>query len=292
MAGGPATRGPAIVAHTTHDYSRKNRNAGGRDRWFLEAVADRVLHQYLKLPPSVRVNRALVGSKVITWKQCQVAKSIPGAHGLKCQPIGHGPPLVLAGDYFTQSSFSGCAASASDAAQVVAAMLEGKPVSSLKSATVARETIEHITTAKDEDQTGVRDGQNVSAKNGNGTSSDSKGASDVQKERLKLKKKIREIEKLEAQQAPLQPNQLEKLKLKAGLLAQLEALGPEEIGELPVAGIEETKSSPNAMDEAEKGKGKSKGKGEGYPNQGTATKSKGSGKSKCEGYAFAAYAAA
>lgn len=96
--GGPVTAGPAIVAHTTHSYSKKNQNVGGRDRWFLEEVADRVLHQYLKMPQGVRVRQAVWGSKVITWKQCQVTKSISGASGLKCQPIGDGPPLVLAGD--------------------------------------------------------------------------------------------------------------------------------------------------------------------------------------------------
>lgn len=110
VVGGPKTKSPAIVAHTSLEYSKQNWQAGGKDRWFLDAVADRVIHKYLGVPAGTRVNNVLAGSKVITWKQCHVTKPIPGAAEYpKCQPVGNGPPLVLAGDYFAQSTFTGCA---------------------------------------------------------------------------------------------------------------------------------------------------------------------------------------
>merc|ERR1711879_684997 len=97
----------------------------------------------------------------------------------------------------------------------------------------------------------------------------SKDGSEVQKERMKLKKKLREIEKLEAQEAPLQPNQLEKVKLKAGLLAQLEALGPEESVEPDAACTQEHKGNAEVPLEVGKGCGTGKGSGKGYPTAGS-----------------------
>mmetsp|Transcript_76506 Transcript_76506/g.164083 ORF Transcript_76506/g.164083 Transcript_76506/m.164083 type:complete len:451 (+) Transcript_76506:46-1398(+) len=129
VASGTKNASAVIVAHTTHKYSSENRNAGGKDRWFLDAVAERVLYGHLGLARNLRINRVVQGSKVITWKQCQVTKAIEGSGEFpRCQPLSDSPALVLAGDYFTQSNFSGCAASAADAAKAVAAMIEGKSV--------------------------------------------------------------------------------------------------------------------------------------------------------------------
>merc|ERR1719401_1839998 len=100
---------------------------------------------------------------------------------------------------------------------------------------------------------------------------------------MKLKKKLREIEKLEAQATPLQANQVEKVKLKSDLLAQLEALGPEEIVESSAVHNEDPKDATGRAEGAEektapRGKGKGKSKGKGYTTEGAAKKSKESGK--------------
>ncbi|CAE8720243.1 unnamed protein product, partial [Polarella glacialis] len=127
--GGPVSKSPVVVVHTTHEFSRRNQRAGGRDRPFLEAVAGRVVHEYLKIPKGVRLDNIVLGSKVITWKQCQITRSMKGPAAFPlCKPLSDDPPLVLAGDYFTNSSFTGCAMSAANAVSALSSMLKGEKI--------------------------------------------------------------------------------------------------------------------------------------------------------------------
>jgi len=99
--GGPAPlNGVAIIAHSTTEWARKNSRANGRDQRLLNEVVEQV-KQILGM------NRTkLLASKVITWKQSQVTRAV-GAQSSDgpCMLISHDPPLLLAGDYFTESNF-------------------------------------------------------------------------------------------------------------------------------------------------------------------------------------------
>lgn len=107
LGGGVSKKGLAIVAHTTVEWARRNSRANGRDQRLLEEVAEQV--KWI-----LGLGRArLLASKVITWKQCHVTKPIStNRTDGPCMVGCSAPPLVLAGDYFTESNFGGCLKSA------------------------------------------------------------------------------------------------------------------------------------------------------------------------------------
>lgn len=107
-----------IVAHTTLEWARRNSRATGRDRRCLEEVQQRVF-RLLRLGGDPKSD--ILESKVITWRQCQVTKPVSSKDS--CMLLASYPPLVLAGDYFTESTFGGCLASAFAAAASLAEAL-------------------------------------------------------------------------------------------------------------------------------------------------------------------------
>jgi len=114
----------AVVAHTSLEWAKRNSRANGRDERLLWEVAEHV-KELLGL--EVPLSRAMLGSKVITWKQSQVTRPSPAsrAHG-PCMLACQSPALVLAGDYFGESNFSGCLKSGFAAADAVASALRGE----------------------------------------------------------------------------------------------------------------------------------------------------------------------
>lgn len=112
-ASGEAPHGAiAIVAHTTLAWAKRNQRSNGRNQKLLSEVGERVGH-LLGLDSSLL--RVMLASKTITWFQSQVTKAIPSSAELgPCMIVdGGGGPLVLAGDYFTESSFGDACAVAS-----------------------------------------------------------------------------------------------------------------------------------------------------------------------------------
>eukprot|EP00930_Biecheleria_cincta_P097282 TRINITY_DN89002_c0_g1_i1.p1 TRINITY_DN89002_c0_g1~~TRINITY_DN89002_c0_g1_i1.p1 ORF type:complete len:513 (-),score=69.98 TRINITY_DN89002_c0_g1_i1:98-1636(-) len=107
--------GLAIVAHTTVDWARKHSRANGRDQRLLDEITERVR-------TIVGLGRTrLIASKVITWKQSEVTKAIsPGNPDRPYMLISSDPPMMLAGDYFTESNFGGCLKSAFATADALA----------------------------------------------------------------------------------------------------------------------------------------------------------------------------
>lgn len=113
-----ADGGLAIVVHTTVDWARKNSRANGRDQRLLDQVSERV-KRIIGVP-----HEQLLASKVITWKQCHVTRPIPhGSAEGPCMSLSTHVPLFLAGDYFTDSNFTGCVKSAFAAADALAEVL-------------------------------------------------------------------------------------------------------------------------------------------------------------------------
>jgi len=122
VTGAASAEGAVVVGHTTLAWAKRNARASGRDERLLREVTERMA-ETLKLDGSI--SRTMLGSKVITWKQCHVTKPVPknDATG-PCMLLSAEPPLLLAGDYFTASNFGGCATSAFAAAEVVAKALK------------------------------------------------------------------------------------------------------------------------------------------------------------------------
>lgn len=110
-----------VVAHSTLDWARKNARVAMRDQRVLHEMADAV-GAILRLDRGI--SSRLLASKAITWRQCQVTRpvSFQMPDG-SCMRLSDTPPLVLAGDYFTESSFAGCLKSGVAAATVVAKLL-------------------------------------------------------------------------------------------------------------------------------------------------------------------------
>lgn len=129
-SGLPCDGGISVVAHTTHDFAKRNARASGRDQRLLWEVAEHVAGT---LGLDISLSKAMLASKVITWKQCQVTRPVAavGADG-PCMVVARSPILVLAGDYFTESNFSGCIRSACAAADAVADALKGCKTSTLR----------------------------------------------------------------------------------------------------------------------------------------------------------------
>lgn len=123
LLGGPSPRGGvAVVAHTTLEWARRNARANGRDQRLLNEVVESVKW-------ALGLRARVLASKVITWKQCHVTKAVAGSRGQGPYMLLHStPPLVLAGDYFTESNFGGCLCSGFAAADAVAAAVGGENI--------------------------------------------------------------------------------------------------------------------------------------------------------------------
>jgi len=112
-----------VIAHTTLAWAKRNARASGRDERLLKEISERVA-SVLGLPGPI--SRLMLGSKVITWKQSQVTSPIPlNAAVGPCMLLSTQPPLLLAGDYFTESNFGGCLRSGFGAADLLAKILKG-----------------------------------------------------------------------------------------------------------------------------------------------------------------------
>merc|ERR1719375_1306128 len=74
----------------------------------------------------IGIQEALVtSSKIITWFQSQVSGNPKPRQ--PCLVASEAPALLLAGDYFTASNFSGCVSSASAAASAASRLLSASP---------------------------------------------------------------------------------------------------------------------------------------------------------------------
>jgi len=105
-SGSKASGSVVVVAHTTLPWAKNHARASGRDpRWQAE-ITDRVA-TILGLGKALSMR--MLGSKLITWKQCEVTKAVPMDDPSigPCMVVSKKPPLVLGGDYFTESTFLG-----------------------------------------------------------------------------------------------------------------------------------------------------------------------------------------
>jgi len=124
LAGSPPDGGLAIVAHTTLAWAKRNMRASGRDERLLREISE---HVVAALGLGSRASQTLLGTKVITWKQSQVTHPVPFDPRVgPCMVLSTSPPLVLAGDYFTESNFGGCLKSGFAAANLLAGILKGE----------------------------------------------------------------------------------------------------------------------------------------------------------------------
>merc|ERR1712232_112143 len=106
---GEAVEGPhVIVAHTPPGARGNKQQAEPR-------IIDNAC-RLLQLP-----KRAVTSSKIITWFQSQVlSKTSKEPCLVACQQ----PPLIMAGDYLTASTFTGCVQSATAAADMASLLLD------------------------------------------------------------------------------------------------------------------------------------------------------------------------
>jgi len=119
IASKTASGGLVLVAHTTREWAKLHAQRGGRDERLLKEVAACVQKLIGLEGPLSKLTSV---SKVITWKQSQVER--PVSSDGPCMVVSRSPPLLLAGDYFTHSSFSGCVQSGFAAAESLAALLK------------------------------------------------------------------------------------------------------------------------------------------------------------------------
>jgi len=188
---GESPDGPQVVVVHTPPGARGNKNQA-EPRLISEAC------RLLKLP-----DQAVTSSKIITWFQSQVlSKTSPSP----CLVASESPPLVLAGDYLTASTFTGCVSSATAAAEAASKLLAGGRPSTGGGYPV---------------QNTPKAGQDVPADHV-GTST----LTDQEKAFLKTAKKVREVLKLEATSAgkDLDKMQTKKLEGKQGLLLELSSI--------------------------------------------------------------------
>jgi len=123
LSGASPSGAVVVIAHTTLQWAKRNARASGRDDRLLYEVAE-----YVKclLAIDAPLSKVMLSSKVITWKQCQVTRPTPVSHASgPCMLVSQSPALVLAGDYFTESNFTGCVRSGFAAAEAVAGALTG-----------------------------------------------------------------------------------------------------------------------------------------------------------------------
>lgn len=122
QAGGHGSgAGCVLVAHTTVAWAQANIRASGRDRRLVMEVAEHVREVIGFKAPLKSLLRKF---KVITWKQCQVTSPVAVQADVPCLMVSRAPPLLLAGDYFAESSFQGCLKSGFAAAELLARQLE------------------------------------------------------------------------------------------------------------------------------------------------------------------------
>lgn len=108
--GEPLDGPQVVVVHTIQGVTASKHQA--ESRMTREAL------QALGVPQT-----AITSTKLITWFQSQVQTTRAAG---RCLVASEKPPLVLAGDYFTSSTFTGCVQSAYSAADAVASLLQGK----------------------------------------------------------------------------------------------------------------------------------------------------------------------
>jgi len=122
VGGGSPAPGVVIVAHSTIEWAKRHARAGGRDKRVVNELLE---HTCATLGLRSGTKQIVQASKVITWKQCQVTQAIPADPVTGPCLVGKdSPPLVLAGDYFSDSSFQGCLESGFAASEALAARLE------------------------------------------------------------------------------------------------------------------------------------------------------------------------
>lgn len=112
---GESADGPQVVVVHTPAGARGNKQQAEPQ---LTSIACRVL----KLPA-----QAVISSKIITWFQSQVLSSTSQD---PCLVASAQPPLILAGDYLTASTFTGCVRSATAAADAASQLFAGGKLSS------------------------------------------------------------------------------------------------------------------------------------------------------------------
>lgn len=112
--GEPADGPQVIVAHTPRGATGNKHQAEPR------IIGD--VCRLLKLP-----SKAVTSTKIITWFQSQVLSS-NASPSQPCLVACEQPALILAGDYFSSSTFSGCVRSAGAAVDQAARLLGGASV--------------------------------------------------------------------------------------------------------------------------------------------------------------------
>eukprot|EP00439_Symbiodinium_sp_Y106_P080410 s23_g19.t1 len=121
VASGTKPGAVTVVAHTSLEWAKRHARDSGRDDRLLKEVAAHVRELLHIDGPLTKLTAT---SKVITWKQCQVTKAVPTLPDGPCMVVSASPPLLLAGDYFTTSSFTGCIQSGFAAAEAVCKLLK------------------------------------------------------------------------------------------------------------------------------------------------------------------------
>lgn len=199
---GESPDGPQVVVVHTPAGARGNKNQA-EPRLISEGC------KLLKLP-----QQAVTSSKIITWFQSQVlSKTSPSP----CLVANESPPLILAGDYLTESTFTGCVSSATAAAEVASKLLAGGRPSTGSGGYPVR----NMPKAEPNNGAGKDTPLQVSADHV-GTST----LTEQEKAFLKTAKKVREILKLEAASAgkDLDKLQAKKLEGKQSLLSELSSI--------------------------------------------------------------------
>ncbi|CAK9021354.1 unnamed protein product [Durusdinium trenchii] len=111
---------PVVVAHSTTEWAKRHAQRGGKDERLLREMA---AHVQKLIGLEGPLSQLTSTSKVITWKQCQVQRPVT-SEAVPFMAVTSAPPLLLAGDYFTSSSFSGCVRSGFAAAEALSALLK------------------------------------------------------------------------------------------------------------------------------------------------------------------------
>jgi len=201
---GECPDGPQVVVVHTPPGARGNKNQA--EPRLISAAC-----RLLKLP-----DIAVSSSKIITWFQSQVlSKTSPS----QCLVASESPPLILAGDYLTASTFTGCVTSATAAAEAASKLLAGgRP--SKGGGYESSKGGKGKGKGKAQDGAGKASWVQVSADtSGVGTSA----LTEQEKAFLKTAKKVREVLKLEAASKgkDLDQMQAKKLEGKQALLLEL-----------------------------------------------------------------------
>lgn len=120
----------SVVVHSTRKFAAKNLQAAKQQNCSPSDLGKQHLLEALskELDMSHSLEKALLHSKIVHWRQCQV-RGLPNREPKQqsCCVVGATLQLILAGDYLSQSnlagSFEGCLESAASAAEAVCQML-------------------------------------------------------------------------------------------------------------------------------------------------------------------------